>query len=186
MMREVAWQFSKAHIWFDNLPDWSYEVIDVREGSREGHQQKPGDERSMAIELSLPLGDIPFYGALGATFIPQATTRLTTQFCVSPDTTRPCESSLAFSSTITYVGLPLYFAEPLMNEIILFDGMSTLEAGTLTFCRAIHDDYGSTIWIFRVLSRAIVRLLALDVSSLSDEELIHLLRSEIKSGTPPV
>ena len=121
------------------------------------------------------------YGALGATFTPEQRADLRIQILVSDNDGPLLRDTLALKSEVAHIGFPQEYTKGVIDGVMTgvrkAEYAQMLGAGTLSFCRAIHGEVGSSKKVFEMISRTVVYLLTLDVSSLSDDELLDVLRS---------
>ncbi len=180
-MKEIIWGIRKARLWLNSLPDWTYEDIAIAERRVQELEVRGNDPRCVAVEMVVPVGGRAYYGALGATFIPQHKSRLTIQIRVSADRGRPFYGPLVNKSERSYIGFPQEYVEGFLDDMIQFEGIQELGAGTLSFTHAIHGTVGSSKWFFQVIGHIVVRLLSVDMLSLSEEELIRMFQRELRN-----
>lgn len=174
-MREITWRLNRARIWLNELPDWSYEAALVAECQLPAHRMRNENTRYAGVEMFIPAGGMVMYGGLGAIFVPEQTENLLVQVLVSADQGKLFHGMFAVESEITYIGFPKEYSEGLLESVAQFAGTQKLGTGRLSFCRAIHGEVGSSINLFQIVSRAVIRLLCLNNQSLSDKELLELL-----------
>lgn len=184
-MKEVTWGIRKARVWLDELPEWRCEVIETAERHVREREMLSHHSRGVAVELFVPVGGRAHYGALGATFVPQATGQLVIRVQIAANQGQLFQGALASRSELPLLGFPAEYVEGVFDDIIQFDGIQALGAGTLSFTHAVHGAVGSSIWFFQVLSHIVVRLLTMDMLSLSNEVLVELLQQELRKHAPP-
>ena len=178
-MRELRWKLSKARIWLDELPAYEYQAIDTSEQGREVSTTSNVISQACAIELVHPVGARAYYGALGATFLAQGTGRFVVQVPISADKGRLLDTSLAGKIDEVHIGLPREYVNGVLSGFMDDESIQQLGAGTLCVCCAAHGSVGSSIVVFRALSRVLAHLFVQEKASLSDEYLIELIRREL-------
>lgn len=175
-MRAFHWESRKARIWLDELPDWTYEVVEVIERHREVDSHGLAESRSVAVELFLPTGGRALYGGLGAVFVPKDTKRLTVQTFISHGEGKPYEEALAYRIDDVRRGLPYEFVEGIFDGVLQTDETQFLGAGTLSFRCAVHGYVGSSRSMFQRLSRIVVKLLLIKRDNVVEEDLMRILQ----------
>lgn len=180
-MKELTWKRNKARIWFEDLPDWSYKAIQMVEWNLPTSHVSERRFCSAAVEMMIPAGPMAMYGALGATFTPERRADLRIQILVSDNDGPLLRDTLALKNEVAHIGFPQEYItgviDGVMTGVRKAEYAQTLGAGTLSFCRAIYGEVSSSKKVFERLSRTAVRLLTLNAPSLSDDELLKLLRS---------
>lgn len=106
-------------------------------------------------------------GALGAEFLPDQSGQLLVLVLVSEDPSEP-------AATAPEAGLSRPLAEAVLQAAVEEEAAPQLGAGVLRFDRALLGG-GATADLFGWLARSVVRLLAADVESWSEEEVAALL-----------
>ncbi len=76
------------------------------------------------------------------------------------------------------IGLLPEYANGIFDGILNTVIAQLLGSGTLSISGAAHGAVGSSPWIFKVLSRISVKLLALEKKDVSEEKIIKLIRAE--------
>ncbi|MBV9614272.1 MAG: hypothetical protein JO031_02310 [Ktedonobacteraceae bacterium] len=178
-MRVLTWKLSKARVWLNELPSYNYQAIDTIEQKRDFSETKRVTNRECAIELYNPVGPRAYYGAIGASFTPQKTGNFIIQVPVSIDKGPLLDNSLAGKSDEVYIGLPLAYVDGVLSGFISDNTIQQLGSGTLRINNAAHGSIGSSLWLFRVLSRVLSNLFLYENSSVSDEFLIKLISTEL-------
>jgi hypothetical protein len=182
-MRSLKWGFSKARIWLDELPDWYYEGTEIIERQRESAASNQPINKSSAIELFVPIGGRFYYGALAVTFVPVAAGPLVIQVPVL-DSEDILQNALPGSKLDTVnIGLLPEYSNGVFDGILNTVTAQLLGSGTVYISGAAHGAVGSSPWIFEVLSRISVRLLTLEKKEVSDEQLIMLMREELRQAS---
>ncbi len=174
-MRELHWGFRKARIWLDELPNWTYAVVNTIERHQGVIDFHSGERQLAAVELFLPRGRA-LYGGLGGVFIPEDTHRLVVQVCISKNEGELYEESLARRVDEVYRGLPQEYVEGVFEGVLQDDQTRLLGAGTLCFSCAVHGRIGSSLWIFQRLSRIIINLLLIKKDKVMEEDLMNILQ----------
>ena len=176
-MQELAWGSNKARIWLNELPSWDYEVTHVVEHHLPAYGMHSGGVRCVAVERVRYVAQI-MYGALGATFVPEPREDLLVQVLVSTDQGQLHQGPLVARSETARLGFPNEYVKCLLNGVIQSEYTQLLGTGTLSFCRAIHGEVGSSINFFEIVSRTVVRLLCLNAVPFSDEDLLAFLQQK--------
>lgn len=180
-MRELIWKRNKARIWFEDLPAWSYKATQIVEWNLPASHVPERRFRAAAVEMMIPSGPMAMYGALGATFTPEQRADLRIQILVSNNDGPLLRDMLALKGEVVHIGFPQEYVtgviDGVMTGVRKAEYAQMLGAGTLSFCRAIYGEVGSSKKVFEMISRTVVYLLSLNAPSLSDDELLNLLRS---------
>lgn len=118
----------------------------------------------VVVEAVLPRGPMVMYGALGGTFAPDASTpslAIRVHHLAPEQADRPYDSELVVQPELAHLGLPPGLVDAVftgVNEQLIIG--PDPGPGQLTFDRATHGAIGSSEEMFRMLARAVVRLLA--------------------------
>jgi hypothetical protein len=169
-----------VHLWLNEMPDWTYEVLDVHKRRLSTTKRHVEIVQRLAIEMIRP-GPKAHYGALGAVFVPDDTQRLCVEVSVSNDRGDLVADSLAGGIDSVRKGFPEEYVAGFLDGIMKYEPLQTLGGGTLSFCWALHGEIGSSIWFFQVIGRVIINLLTHQLSSLSDEDLKEIIQNSIRS-----
>ena len=180
-MIELHWRLSKARIWLDTLPDWSYEIDNVIEFPREVFVGNSTGMRYVAAELFLLRGPRALYGGLGAVFVPRQTHQLIVRVSTSTAAGQIFGESLVGTLDTARVGLPNEYVPGVLEGVMNAQESQVPGPGTLTFSCAVHSELGSSLWVFRVLSRILLRLIGLDKDTVSEEDILTFIRFELSS-----
>jgi hypothetical protein len=175
-MKELAWEESRARIWFHELPHWEYPAIRVAERRLQASGRQNGTSTCLAVEMAVHTGPMIQYGALGAAFLPEHRDNLLIRVLISAEPGEPFPLPLAGRTELAHIGLPEEYIPNVLEDIAQFEELSELGTGILSFERAVYGEVGSSRRFFRRLSHAIVRLLCLKQGTLSDQGYITLLR----------
>ena len=182
-MRSLKWGFSKARIWLDELPDWHYKGTEIIERQLESTVSNRPVNKSSAIELFVPIGGRFYYGALAVTFVPAVAGPLVIQVPVL-DSEDILQDTLPGSKLDTVIiGLLPEYSNGVFDGILNTVTAQLLGSGTVYISGAAHGAVGSSPWIFEVLSRISVKLLTLAKKDVSDEQLIKLIREELRQAS---
>jgi hypothetical protein len=164
--------YRKARVWWGELPDLHYDPTEVLQRTLQTSNLLVTEKRSAAIEFYKPAHSFS-YGLLGAGFTPGRLGQFVIQVAISDYNGQPLEWSLAQQIDNVYTGLPAEYAQS------VFEGASEAEtvlgSGVLRFDCAAHGLVGSSPVIFRLLSKAIVHLLAAAKKQVAETELRELL-----------
>jgi hypothetical protein len=173
-------RYGKARVWLGELPELTYPVLDVLERTLEAGDSPLSGVRRAAIEMLLPRGGRALYGLLGAELTPRCSGRLVVQVAVSGRTEPQFIRSLAARIDDVRLGIPDEYAVSVLDGVSRTDESRSLGPGMVRFDRAAHGAVGSAQWLFQRLSAAIVRLLAGQPETPSDEGLAELLRLSLR------
>jgi hypothetical protein len=171
---------SRTRVWLGELPDLTYPVVDVLERTLEAGASPSPAVRRVAIEALLPHGARASYGLLGAEFTPRHSGQLVVQVAISGRTEQRFVESLASRIDDVRVGMLHEYANSVLDGVSLTTEARLVGPGLVRFDRAAHGAVGSNQWLFQRLSAAIVRLLAGQPESPSDEDLAELLRLSLR------
>ncbi|WP_245442369.1 hypothetical protein [Rhizobium chutanense] len=129
----------------------------------------------MAVEIARPVGGMTVYGLLSATFDQSIKAQgLQVNVPIEPTKGESWFLSLAPSYDKVLTGFAAEYMLGLFNGIEdLREGVPSF--GVLSFDRMAHSDIGSSIDIFRQLTRAVVRALTMEQVPETPEEAFALL-----------
>jgi hypothetical protein len=168
------------HVWLNEMPDWTYEVLNVHKRRLSTTKRHVETVQRVAIEMIRP-GPKAHYGALGAVFVPDDTQQLCVEVCVTNDQGDIVADSLAGRIETVRKGFPEEYVIGFLDGMMQYEPLQTLGGGTLSFRHALHGEIGSSIWFFQVIGRVIINLLTHQLSSLSDEDLKEIIQSSMRS-----
>ena len=180
-MKTILWREKPVNIWLDELPDWTYEVLNVNQRGLSTTKRHAMTVQRLAIEMIVP-GPRASYGALGAIFVPANSQQLCVKVSVTNDQGDIVADSLARRIDTVRKGFPEEYVVGFLDGIMQYEPLQTLGGGTLSFCCALHGEIGSSIRFFQVIGRVIINLLHHQLSSLSDEELTEIIQKSIRSS----
>lgn len=169
----------KARFWLGEMPDWTFDVAEVRETQVAALGSRLDRERSAAAEILICHGPRVSYGGLGAVFQPSATGALMTQVCTSADAGSIEQGALPFRMDTARRGFLQEYVRGVLDGVTLADTAQVLGSGTLRFCRAVHGESGSSQVVFNLLARIVVQLLCITNGTPSPETLIELLQGKL-------
>jgi hypothetical protein len=181
-MLSLKWYWSRARIWFDELPDWHYKGTEIIERQLESAMSDQPIHQSSAIELFIPIGGRFYYGALAVTFVPATAGPLVIQVPVlewkkgADDILQDALPGIKLDTVV--IGLLPEYANGIFDGLLNTVTAQVLGSGTLSVSGAAHGAVGSSPSMFKVLSRILVRLLTLDEKKVSDEQVIKLMGEE--------
>jgi hypothetical protein len=164
-------------IWFGDAPEAQYPSREVLSRTARGPAMAaPRPSGRVVTEIYRPGCGPSTFALLGASFTPAESDelRIETVVAASPGPTAPW--TIAPYSEFTHVGLQRLYAEAALHAAATEGHTVAIGGDQLRFDRAVEDAVGSSPWLFGVLGRAIVHLLATDSSSKSDQELAELFR----------
>jgi hypothetical protein len=171
-------RYKRARVWVGELPNLSYDVLQVEERRLEAEGAMLAAVRCAAVELLIPTGPRSLYGALGAMFSPGAGGQLLVQVATSPLDGELVASALTGRLDAVHIGLPEWYAGAVLEGAVSTEEIHLLGPGILRFDHAAHGEVSSAQVIFRRLVRTVVRLLCLDMEAVSEEELRKMLERE--------
>jgi hypothetical protein len=169
-----------VHVWLNEMPDWTYEVIEVNQRYLSTTKRYTETMQRLAIEM-IRSGPKAHYGALGAVFIPDETQHLCIEVSVSNDQGDIVEDSLASGIDRVRKGFPEEYVIGFLDGIMQYEPLQMLGGGTLSFRYALHGEIGSSIWFFQMIGRGIINLLTHQLSLLSDEDLKEIIQASMRS-----
>lgn len=178
-MFALSWNFNRARIWLDEIPDWNVAKNHVFEHRQEASEMKDTDARSAAIELFLPTGGRAYYGALGAEFVPASERQLVVQILISLEEGPMIPDALASRNDTVHVGLPQEYLQGVLHGILNTSERHLLGSGTLRFCCAASGSLGSSIKLFGILTALVIQLLLLEKEAVSEDQLLTLIQTEL-------
>jgi hypothetical protein len=129
------------------------------------------------VEVARMLGHPSSYGLLGAEFLPDSRGRITVEVAVSggSDGETLTHDWLVARNDTVRAGLPKAYASAVLETGMLY--ASTLGPGMLRFADAAHDMVGSSVAVFGWLARIVLHLLVHEVSTMTDNELMSIIRA---------
>ncbi|MCT7994827.1 hypothetical protein [Laspinema olomoucense] len=158
----------KAKIWLGELPNLINPEHGCLECSLPGRTSTLTNRQQGAIEMLVPSAGRALYGLLGGEFFPTDSGELIVKVAVSENTEIEMPGSLASNLDTVYRGLPVEYADSVFNGI--GDAGEILGSGIL-FCNcAAHSPVGSSPRMFRQIALILVRLIASQTASVSEEE----------------
>ena len=168
-----------ARFWLGEMPDWAFDVAEVRETQVEAPGPYLDGDHFAAVELLIHQGPRISYGGLGAVFQPSATGTLVARVCTSAEAGAIEQGALTGRMDTAHRGFLQEYVTGVLDGLTLVDTAQALGAGTLSFCRAVHGEVGSSQAIFNLTGRIVVRLLCITNSTLSSDTLIELLQGKL-------
>jgi hypothetical protein len=172
-MHNYEFDISNGHIWFGSLPNqWCYDPSEFKESILEKLPTLPSEVRSICLRLFLPKFNLSS-GILGACFSPGDSQELRVRVGVL--------NEISQEHPVT-TGLPTGLAETVINEaVMILQKPEFLSAGVLRFdCAAWHQT-DSNPFIFKLLTRCVISLLALESELASEEEIMHIVKRELQA-----
>lgn len=182
-MLELTWRGTRARVWLDDLPPWSFECSHIHEQRVMASRAVRRPARSAAVEVNIPTGGRCLYGGLAVTLQPAITDELIIRVPESAEVGEPLADSLAWAPESPYIGLPHEYIEGILTGLLAANPGERLGSGSLVCVGAAHGLVGSSIWVFERLSRSLVRILSLDEDAIAPDELADLLGSELSPRT---
>lgn len=167
----------RARVWFHNLPDWACPWSGVIERTLPATRIDGQGIRSAAVELFIHTGGICPYGLLAGEFVPQDSNLLLLQTIVSSEEGTRFDALVGEAIDEVRFGLPLEYAEGVLDGASAARANCILGSGTLRFGCAVHGKVGSSANHFRRLARLVVELLRLDTPAVTEKEVACLLES---------
>jgi hypothetical protein len=171
-------RYKKARVWVGELPELSYDVLQVEERRLAAQGGMLAEVRCAAVELLIPTGPRSLYGALGATFSPGITGQLLVQVATSAEDGELVASALTGRLDEVHIGLPQEYAGAVLEGAVNTEEIHLLGPGILRFDHAAHGYVSSAQVIFRRVARTVVRLLCLDEGAASEGDLRAILERE--------
>jgi hypothetical protein len=168
----------RVKVWRDSAALPVIGAADTREQVIATTTRSPGPAGLIAVEAVLPRGPMVMYGALGGTFAPDASTASLTvrvHHLAAEQSGPPFESELVVQPELTLLGLPSELVDAVLrgvNEQLIIG--PDPGPGHLTFDRAAHGSIGSNEEMFRMLARAVVRLMT-EPPDAPDEDIASVL-----------
>lgn len=155
-MRTVSLErHGKARVWPDEMPDMAYTAANVEERS-----VAAGPAMTLrpcaAVEMLVPRGPLPMYGALGVLFTPAAGGALIIRAGAVDAGAVPFKNALAGSIDEVRTGLLSEFVAPVLKGLMTGGEAAGLGAGVLMVTHAACGRVGSNAWLFERLGRAAV------------------------------
>ncbi len=163
----------KARIWLGELPDIISPTAKFVERPLEGRAPALTQIQRAAIEMIVPSAGRALYGLLGAEFAPNNSGQLLVKVAVSENVGQEIEWSLASSMDKVCSGLPVEYADRVFDGVV--SAGEILGSGVLLINCAAHGAVGSSPRMFQQLALKLVRLIASQGESVSEEELAVLV-----------
>jgi hypothetical protein len=165
----------RARAWQGELPSLPTRPSQVVQRGMEV-PPSPWASRSMAaIEVFLPRGGRFIYGLLGGAFTPNDSKELVVQVASSEAGQTITDWSLARGLDAVRSGIPPWAVEDILNAALENTEGQTLGPGCLSFHLGAHGEIGSSTWVFRGLTHAVISLVSKD-GPLSEAGLSSILR----------
>jgi len=171
----------KARVWLQELPVCSYSVTQVLERQLPAGTLQVARPLCAAIEAFLHRGGYCPYGLLGAHFVPARSEGLTIRVGISTCEGQTISKTLAGSIDQVRLGLPLEYAESVLQGAASVGSLSLLGSGTLSFDCAAHGEIGSSSHVFERLAALVVQLIQLNVETTPTEYLTAMVQNTIAS-----
>jgi hypothetical protein len=177
-MISLKWGLSEARIWLNELPSWQYKGTETIERQVDSISSNQPINTSSAIELFAPIGGRFYYGALAVTFASAITGPLVIQVPVLEAEVILQDALVENKLDTVSIGLLPEYTKGIFDGILNTDTSQLLGSGVLSISGAAHGAVGSSPWIFKLLSRIAVKLLTLEKTDMSDQQLIKLIQAE--------
>jgi hypothetical protein len=173
-MMSLEWPpYSKANVWLGEQPILTPQLVNTLRTSVNTSRPDSAVPSRCAVEMWVGRGGRTEYGLLGASLSAGNNDRLLIEVPVSQDITDLNLS--AVQQELTYPGLLLEYAEPVMKEAVRLPATQTLGAGILRFDCGKHGIIGSSEAFFERLTRIVIHLLLQSHRMSSEQDLIALL-----------
>ncbi|HET6384257.1 MAG TPA: hypothetical protein VFJ58_12765 [Armatimonadota bacterium] len=170
----------RARVWLQALPDCSYTANEVLERKVPVVGTAQASARRAAIEAFAPRGAYCPYGLLGAEFVPDLSGAMTIQVMISTGNLDVLQGVIPGTITDTVRrGLPSEYADSVFDGAIQGNLDAPLGSGVLQFNCAAHGEAGSSRRVFRQLSEVVTRLVGIDPSSVTMEQLLSLIDHKV-------
>src|ERR1019366_5272618 len=179
-MKTILWREKPVHVWLNEVPNWTYEVLNVDRRHLSTTKRHAETVQQLAIEMIVP-GPRASYGALGVVFVPDDSQQLCVEVSVSNAQGDIVADSLAAGIDTVRKGFPEEYVAGFLDGIMPYEPIQKLGGGTLSFCCALHGEIGSSIRFFQVIGRVIINLLTYQLSSLSDEDLVEIIQKSLRT-----
>lgn len=165
----------KARIWIDELPDANIRAVSAHKASLPINGTAP-NVRFIACELYVPLGPRSLYGLLGCELSP--TTGQTSEVTIDEALGDGAlfKNSLRGTYEAVNFGLPGEYVPAVINAL---KGASIIPKTNMRFSCAAHGPISSAPVVFKHLANLLLRLSQLDLSQISDAELVGLFPDKI-------
>jgi len=148
----------KARIWISDLPEGVLLEPSSHVERRFSSNTRLGDSRKIAIELFIPRGARFDCGLIGGEFVPNESNEFVTTVCHSIGA-RVLADSLVDSLDEVKVGLPLDYADAVLEGIAAESTHSALPTGHLRVGCAAYGRFGSSVFFFKLLGKILFRMM---------------------------
>lgn len=148
----------KARIWISDLPEGVLVEPSSHVERRFSSNKRLVDSRKIAIELFIPRGARFDYGLIGGEFITNESNEFVTTVCHSIEA-RVLADSLVDVLDEVKVGLPLDYADAVLEGIVSESAHAALPTGHLLVCCAAYGRFGSSVFFFRLLGKILFRMM---------------------------
>ena len=176
-MREIRQSAFALRVWQEEGRISSYGHDEVIRGTLALHDIAAlyPETRPTTVEVARMLGHPSSYGLLGAEFMPDSGGRTTVEVALSSgsDGETVTYEPLAAGSDAVRAGLPREYGSAVLQASMLY--ASALGPGTLRFADAAHGMVGSSVAVFRWLTRIVLELLVHEVATITDDELMSIV-----------
>jgi len=116
-------------------------------------------ERSLVLELMISANS-SYYALLGAKYFPIAGHKdLHIEVRYTEDNVEKYENTLAYSNNTVFKGLPSEYVETVIKTVIDYCRANETPNGKIIFNSAAHCEVGSSPLIFRIATKAVLRIL---------------------------
>jgi hypothetical protein len=148
----------KARIWIDDLPAGVLLEPSGHIVRRFTANRTSLDSRKFAVELFIPRGARFDYGLIGAELFPTESNALVTTICYSI-VGRLFTDSIVGGLDEVKVGLPLDYADAVLEGITGETVEGGAPGGELRVCWAAYGKSGSSVFFFRLLGRTLLKMM---------------------------
>ncbi len=148
----------KARIWIDDLPAGVWLEPESHVERRFLSNTTVLNGHKIAVELFIPRGARFDYGLIGGELSSNESNEFLVAICHSVGT-RLLTDSLVGALDEVRVGLPLDYANAVLEGIAAEATGTVLPAGELTVCCAAYGTVGSSVFFFRLLGKTLFRLM---------------------------
>jgi hypothetical protein len=140
----------------------------------------PLAHKHVVVELARPTCGPSTYALLGGQFEPNPTEELRIEAAVAVSPGPSASWAMPPFPNHTQIGLPKHYAEAAV-EAAVDEATNVAVGGVVLRCdRAVEDQVGSSEWMFKVVARGVVHLLALQ--SPTDDEIADIFRELLRHG----
>jgi hypothetical protein len=183
IISEHLGQISEAKIWLNELPDIKYEPVETLKSSFPAKPNEIWENKSICLEITSPV-DHSRYGLLGLAFTLQQPKFTDVSILVSAGKYAPYKSSLLGNYEKGYVGIPRVYARVIHKTTNQILQHNPFPAGTLSFGTGAHGEYGSSEFMFVLLTRILMKTITMDLNHLVWEDIEKIIKDQFSMHKP--